>query len=177
MSLLIFSFRRQQNIDRKSRINLRLMQLRQKQMDLQTYAANIADGTTSLNDLLTTPSALFPRMMQFMQYSNAYAAQAAQQKFAMMGMMGAFNQLGAMPPQQQQMYQSIMMQQLMKQEQETISRSEQKRLNVEDKKIEQEIARLETQLKMIDAEEQGLERGEDAGIKSSTPRYGFSANG
>lgn len=172
MSLLIFSFRRQQIIDQKSRINLRLMQLRQKQMDLQTYAANIADGTVSLNDLLTTPSALFPRMMQFMQYSNAYAYQGAQQKLAMMGMMGAFNQLGAMPPQQQQMYQSIMMQQLMKQEQENVSRGEQKRLNAEDKKIEQEIARLDTQLKMLEAEEQGVDKAEDNGIKSSTPRFG-----
>lgn len=172
MSLLIFSFRRQHNIDLKARINLRLMQLRQKQMDLQTYAANVAEGAVTLNGLLTTPSALFPRMMQFMQYSNAYAYQAAQQKFAVMGMMGAFSQLGQLPPQQQQAYQSIMIQQLAKQEQETISRSEQKRLNVEDKKIEQEIARLETQLKMLEAEDQGIDKAEEKGIQSSTPKFG-----
>lgn len=172
MSLLIFSFRRQQNIDRKSRINMRLMQLRQKQIDLQTYAANIADGSVSLNDLLTTPSALFPKMMQFMQYSNAYSYQAAQQKLAMMGMMGSFSQLAGAPPQQQQMYQSIMLQQLMKQEQETVARSEQRRLNVEDKKIEQEIAKLETQLKMLDAEDQGIDKAEEKGIQSSTPKFG-----
>lgn len=177
MSFLIFSFRRQQIIDQKSRINMRLMQLQQKQFELQTYAANIADGSVSINDLLTTPSSLFGRMMQFMQYSNAYAAQGAQQKMMMMGAMGAFSQLGAMPPQQQQMYQGMMMQQLMQQERDQVCKVEQKRLNAEDKKVEQEIARLNTQLKMLEEEEKNVDQGEERGIKSSTPRYGFSANG
>lgn len=175
MSLLIFSFRRQQIIEAKSRINMRLMQLQQKSLELQTYASNIADGSVSLNDLLTTPSSLFGRMMNFMQYSNNFAYQGAQQKMMMLGMSGALGQFGAVPPQQQQMYQSIMMQQLMQQERDRVCKIEQNKLNQEDKKVEQEIARLNTQLKMLEAEEQNVEKAEDKGIQSSTPKFG--ANG
>ena len=59
MGVLIFSYRRQQIIAQKSRLNFKILQLHQKLMDLQTYAASVADGIVSFDDLTQAPSSIF----------------------------------------------------------------------------------------------------------------------
>lgn len=170
MSLLIFSFRRQFIIQRKSELNFKLMMLRQKQMDLQSYAASIADGSVSLNDLMKAPASQFNRMSIFMMYSHQSAMMGAQQKFGMMSQVP-----GAIPPvqdpQMQQQYQQMLFKNLYDQERERFNKQEQAILNEQDKKMEQEMNQIQTQLSMLEAEEKTVSEAETKAAESSAPKY------
>lgn len=170
MSLLIFAYRKQDIIRRKSDLNLKLMELKKKLMDLQTYASSIADGTVSMNDLMNAPASQFSRMSIFMNYSHQSAMQGAQQKFAYLSQTP-----GAMPQmqnaQQQQQYSQMMFKNLYDQEREKTSKIETKILNQQDTKIQQDIARMETQLKMLDSEEQSVSDAEGKAAEKSAPKY------
>lgn len=170
MSILIFAYRKQDIIRRKNDLNFKLLALKQKLMDLQSYASSIADGTVSLNDLMKAPPSMFGRMSIFMQYSNQAAMMGAQQKYSMLAMTP-----GAIPmvqdPNMQQMYNQMVFKNLYDQEREKSSKLEQKILNEQDKRIQQETARIETQLKMLDAEEEKVTAAEDSAAKKSAPNY------
>lgn len=170
MSLLIFVYRHQDIIQRKSALNMKLMTLKQKLFDLQSYAASISDGSVSLNDLMNAPASQFNRMSIFMQYSHQAAMQGAQEKFAVMSQMpGAIPQM--QNPQLQQQYQQMMFKSLYEQEKDRFNKVEHKLLNQQDTKISQEVAKLETQLKMLDAEEQKVTEAEDKAAEKGAPRY------
>ncbi len=170
MSLLIFTHRRHEIINRKSQLNLQLMEMKRKLMDLQSYAAKIADGTVSMDDMMTAPASMFNKMSIFMMYSHQQAMMGAQQKFAVMSQVP-----GAMPqmpnPQLQAQYQQMMFKNYYDQEREKFAQVEQKQLNVEDTKIQQEIARVETQLKMLDEEEKSCKEAEGEGAKNAIAKY------
>ena len=68
MSLLIFAYRKLDIIRQQNELNFRLMNLTRKLSDLQQYAANVADGSVSMSDMMNTPSSMFGRQMMYMQY-------------------------------------------------------------------------------------------------------------
>lgn len=175
MGLLLFSYRRQSIIARKADINMKLLQLRQKQMDLQSYASSIADGSVSLNDLMGAPASVFMRMTGFMQASHQQALMGAQMglpgMLAMAAGSGVFNN---MQPQMQQQYQYMLFKNLYDKEREKFSRQEEKILHTEDKRIEQQIAQLNTQVQMLEAEEKGIEKAEGEEAQRSTPKFGLA---
>ncbi len=170
MSLLIFTYRHQDIIKRKADLNFKLMNLKQKLMDLQTYASNIADGTVSMNDLMTAPASMFNRMSIFMMSSHQASLSGASEKFTLMSQIP-----GSMPqmqnPQLQEQYANMMFKNLYDQEREKFGKVEQKILNQQDTKIQQECSRLETQLKMLDAEEQQVSESEGKAAEKSAPKY------
>jgi len=170
MSLLIFSFQRQKIIQLKSDLNMKLIGLKLKLMDLQSYASSIADGTVSMNDLMNSPPSQFGRMSIFMMYSHQAAMAGAQQKFGLMSQTP-----GVMPPTQdpnlQQQYQYMLFKNLYEQERQNFSKMEAKMLNEQNKKIEQEVAQVETQLKMIEAQENSVKEAEAKAAENSAPKY------
>lgn len=105
MGLLIFAYRKLDIIHRKNELQYRLMNLTRKLSDLQQYAANIADGSVSMNDMMNTPSSMFGRQMMFMQYAHNGALFGAQQKFGMMQPMIAMQMQQMQDPNMQMMYQ------------------------------------------------------------------------
>ena len=170
MSLLIFAYRHQDIIRRKSWLNLKLMTLKQKLFDLQSYASSIADGSVSLNDLMNAPASQFNRMSIFMMTSHQIAIQNSQERYMVMRQMpGAIPQAGT--PELQQQYDRMLQNSLYKQEKEKFSQVEVKLLNQQDTKIQQEVARMETQLKMLDAEEQKVSEAEDKAAEKGAPKY------
>lgn len=170
MSLLIFSYRKLDIIHRKNELNYRLMNLTRKLEDLQQYAANIADGSISMSDMMHTPSSMFNRQMMFMMYSHNASIWGAQQKFGMMQPMLQM-QMQQMDPQSQAMYQQWVYKNLYDQERERMGKQEAKLLNEQEKQIQKEKAQLETQLKMLDQEYESCKQGEDAAIKQWKPEY------
>lgn len=174
MGLLVFSYRRQSIIARKADINLKLLQLRQRQMDLQSYASSIADGSVSMNDLMGAPASVFGRMTSFMTSSHQQALMGAQQNIggtlAMAQANGVFANLN---PQMQQQYQQMIFKNLYDKERERFSHQEEKVLNHEDKRIEQQVAQLSTQLQMLEAEEKGVEKAESEDAQKSAPKFGL----
>ena len=172
MSLLIFAYRKLDITRQKSDLNYRLMQLTQKLSDLQQYAANIADGSVSMSDMLNTPGTMFGRQMMYMQYAHNGALFGAQQKMAMMQPMIAMQmqQMGNNPAYQQ-MYQNWIFNSLYEQERQRMGKQEQKLLNEQEKQIQAEKLKLETQLKMLDQELEALKEGEHKSIQQWKPEF------
>lgn len=170
--LLVFSYLHQYIINRKANVNQKLIALRQKQMDLQNYASSVADGSVSLNDLMNAPPTMFGRMMAHMTASHQQALNGAQMgmpgMLAMAAGSGIFNN---MQPEMQQQYQYMLYKNLYDKEREKFGRQEEKILHTEDKRIEQQIAQLTTELQMIEAQEKSVSEAEANEAKNSAPKY------
>lgn len=156
---------------RKNDLNYRLMNLTRKLSDMQQYAANIADGSVSMSDMMNTPSSMFGRQMMYMQYAHNGALFGAQQKMAMMQPQIAMQMQQMQDPNYQAMYQQWIFKSLYDQERERMGKQETKLLNEQEKQIQAEKAKLETQLKLLDQELEACKQGEDAAIKQWKPEY------
>ena len=170
MSLLIFAYRKLDINRRKSDLNYRLMELTRKLSDLQQYAANIGDGSVSMSDMMNTPNSMFGRQLMFMQYAHNGSLFGAQQKFAMMQPVIAA-QMQQMQPEMQQMYQNWIFKNLYDQERERMGKQEAKLLNEQEKQIQAEKMKIETQLKLLDQELQACKEGEDKYIEAWKHNY------
>ena len=171
MGLLIFAYRKLDIIHRKNELQYRLMNLTRKLSDLQQYAANIADGSVSMNDMMNTPSSMFGRQMMFMQYAHNGALFGAQQKMAMMQPQIAMQMQQMQDPNMQMMYQQWIFKNLYDQERERMGKQETKLLNEQEKQIQAEKAKLETQLKLLEQEYEACKQGEENEIKMWKPEY------
>ena len=171
MSLLIFAYRKLDIMHRKNDLNYRLMNLTRKLSDMQQYAANIADGSVSMSDMMNTPSSMFGRQMMYMQYAHNGALFGAQQKMAMMQPQIAMQMQQMQDPNYQVMYQQWIFKSLYDQERERMGKQETKLLNEQEKQIQAEKAKLETQLKLLDQELEACKQGEDAAVKQWKPEY------
>ena len=169
MTFLLFVYRHQQIIAEKSRINLRLDNLRQKLMDLQSYAASVADGKVTMSDLMQAPPSMFGQMSLFMMSSSQQAYAGANEKFMQMRAMGGIQQM--QDQQTQQMYNNVVFKALFDQQREGFGEQEKKRLNVEDTKIQQEVAKLEDQLKMLDATDTKVTEQESKAAEKGAPSF------
>ena len=170
MSLLIFGFRKIDIIRQKNDLNYRLMQVSKKLSDLQQYSANIGDGSVSMFDMMNTPASMFNRQMMFSMYSHNMALAGAQQNFMMMQPMMNM-QMQQMDPSAQAMYQQWVFKNLYQQQKERINKVEQKLLNQQETQIQQEKAKIESQLKMLDQELQSVSEAENKAIENWKPNY------
>lgn len=171
MSLLIFAYRKLDINRQRSDLNYRLMEITKKLSDLQQYASNIADGSVSMSDMMNTPASMFGRQLMYMQYAHNGALFGAQQKMAMMQPM-IMQQMQQMPnPQYQAMYQQWIFKNLYNQERERMGQQEQKLLNEQEKQIQAEKTKIETQLKLLDQEYDSCKQGEDKEVQRWKPEY------
>ena len=164
-------------IRQKNELNYRIVALTRKLNELQQYAANIGDGTLSMTDMLNVPASMFNRTMAFMMYSHNGALRGAQMNMQMMS-----PQINMQIQQMQQMsqnqdpnaaamYQNYIFQNLYKQELEKYQKHEQKLLNQQEQEIQQEKARLEAQLRMIEAEYESTVQAEKQSAQFWKPEY------
>ncbi len=166
----VFAMRKMLLTQRINQINFKLMQLSQKQSDLALFGANIQDGMVTPDEYMNSPASLFGAQMQFGQQAMMMAMPQAQvqmqyymQQQQMMQMQGIQPQ---MMPNQNNVFQSFIRQAL-----ESAAKGMTKRVAAEENKIEMERTRLTTQLKAAQQELESCEKGEDEGIKRSTPKY------
>ena len=80
-------------------------------------------------------------------------------------------QMQQMQPGMQQMYQNWIFKNLYDQERERMGKQEAKLLNEQEKQIQAEKLKLETQLKLLDQELQACKEGEDKSIEQWKPNY------
>jgi len=173
MGVLIFAYRKQDIIRRKSDLEFKLLQMSEKLRNLQSYGSSIADGSVSMNDLMNAPASVFNRMSSFMMYSHQASITGAQQKMGMLSMTpGAIPQV--QDPKMQQQYNSMVMKNLYDQEREKFGKIEEKMLNEQEKKLSSENEKLSTQLKMLEAELAEVTKAEDNAIKASAPKFGLN---
>ena len=151
MAILMFIARKHDLISQQYKYQARLQELTRKLSDMQQYAANIADGSVSMFDMMNTPASMFGRTMMYMTYSHNMAVQNAQMNFMNMQPMIA-QQMMQMDPTSQMMYQQWIQQSLYKQERERMAKIEAKLMNQQEQEIMQEKQKIEAQLKMIEQE-------------------------
>ncbi len=171
MSLLIFAYRKLDIMHQKSDLNYRLMNLTRKLSDLQQYASNIADGSVSMSDMMNTPGSMFGRQLMYMQYAHNGALFGAQQNYAMMQPQIAMQMQQIQDPNMQMMYQQWIFKNLYDQQREKIAKHEAKLLNEQEKEIQAEKAKIETQLKLLDQELESCKEGEKSAIEQWKPNY------
>lgn len=170
--LFVGSYRIQQILGLKSKLNFRLNELNLREMDLQSYSSSIADNSISINDLMNVPASMFNRMSIFMNYSHQSAMAGVQQKIGPMMTMAQANGIFTnMPAQYQQQYQQMLFNSLYEQERKNFTDNERNILNEEEKKIEQEKAQIQTQLQMLDAEQKTTQEAVDQAAKDSAPKF------
>ena len=173
MSPLVFAYRKLQLIHQRNDLQYRLLELTKKLSDLQQYSANIGDGSVSMFDMMNTPASMFGRTMMYMTYAhNGSLMNAQQQMQQMMALPQIQAQMQQMQdPNQQMMYQKWIFDNLYKQQREQFGKVEQKLLNEQEKAIQQEKAKLETQLKLLEAEFESTKQGEDKAAEQWKPEY------
>lgn len=173
MCLLMFHKRRLDIIHRQYEMNARLNEITMKIHDLQQYASNIADGTISINDMANTPASMFNRTLMYMSYAHNGAIMGANTNMQQIMMLPNVQaQMAQMTdPNQQMMYQQWIFQNLYAQQREQFSKQETKLLNEQEKQLQQEKTKIETQLKMLQAELEGVRQGEQDAVKQWKPEY------
>lgn len=172
MTLLLFTYRRHQIIAEKNELNYKLDALRRKRMDLQAYAANIADGPVTMQKLMDVPASQFDRMSIFTAFSNQVGMAGAQENLAKMQQAGALQlMMNQVPAEQQQAYLAYIQNQMFEKARSDFADHEKKLLNAEDKKIEQQQAEMEDRLKMVEAEEKTVEEQEGKAAEASAPKF------
>lgn len=171
MSLLIFGYRKLDIIHRKNELNYRLMELTRKLSDLQQYSANIADGSVSMHDMTNTPGSMFGRQMMFMNYAHNAALFGAQQNMAYMQPQIQMQMQQMQDPNQQMMYQNWIFQSLYKQQREQVAKQEAKLLNAQEKEIEAEKQKIQTQLQLLEQEYGACVDGEKKSLEMFKPEY------
>ena len=168
--VLMFIARKHDLIHQQYEWQKKLQDITRRLSDMQQYAANIADGSVSMFDMMNTPGSMFGRAMMYMSYSHNMAVQNAQMKFLGMQPMIA-QQMAQMDPNSQMMYNQWVQQSLYKQERDRMAKIEAKVLNQQEKEMMQEKVKIEAQLKMIEQELESVKQAEDSGIQALKPRY------
>ena len=174
MSFLIFAYRKQQIIRLKNELSFKLNALTQRLMDLQRYSASISDNTVSLNDLIQSPPSMFNRMSIFMMSSHQVAQASANDKFPYMQQMMLASNPQFQDPKNNELkkqYENSIYLELYNKGREERGKQEEKLLNMENLKIDQEKAKIADQLKLLDAEEEKVSTAEDAAAKKTAPNY------
>ena len=171
MSLLIFAYRKLDINRQRSDLNYRLMEITRKLSDLQQYASNIGDGSVSMSDMMNTPSSMFGRQLMYMQYAHNAALFGASQQMQMMQPQIAMQMQQMQNPQYQQMYQQWVFKNLYDQERERMGKQEQKLLNEQEKQIQAEKQKIETQLKLLDQEYDACKQAESKEAERWKPEY------
>lgn len=170
MAILMFTARKHDLTSRIFNYQARLQEITRKISDMQQYAANIADGSVSMFDMMNTPASMFGRSMMFMQYSHNTAVQNAQMNFTGIQPM-LTQQMAQMDPNSQMAYQNWVMQNLYKQERERVAKQEAKLLNQQEKELTQDKQKIETALKMAETELESVKEAEKKGIEMFKPNY------
>lgn len=172
MAILMFAARIHHLTSSINRHQERLMEITRRISDLQSYAASIADGAISMQDMMNTPASMFGRMFTFAGYSHNQAMMNANMQIndpgfqAMLGM-----QTQGMDPQAQQAYMNWVQQSMYKQAREQINKQEARLLNQQEKELTQEKEKLEATIKMEEADLESARKARDKGIEQFAPKY------
>lgn len=167
----IFTMRKLMLTNRINSIQLKMMEISQKTMDLASYSANIADGNVSIEELANSSASIYQRQMLFNQVNGANAnvqADAAMQNLIASGGIANAQASGAevnLNSLFTSFYQNAM---------KSAAENEQKKISVMEKELDQQRLKLETQLQAAQKELEQVEQAETKGIEMSTPKYSGS---
>lgn len=168
---VVFAVRKMELTARINRMQLKLLELQQKESDLVSYGGNVQDGLITPYEAANSPASIFGRQQQFMGDALAAAGPEAQQAYNIWKANYDVAQANSNGQLMDSYDPQMMFNGFFKQSLEASAKEEQNNI----KKIETEIAlekvMLETHIKAAEAELEKVEKAEDAGIKRSAPDF------
>ena len=162
-------------IGKKNDIQLKLTQLTDELMDFQSYASAISEGAISAGDMMTLPSSIFGRAIEYTQASNMYAIAKTREEYTAMMNNGYLNSLymnNNIPVEQREAFNRQLLQQLHTQALQAFKRQESILLNQKEKALEKKKTSLETQAEEIDAQLQSIDKRLSQEAQNSVPKFG-----
>lgn len=171
MGFLMFTARVHDLMHRKHQIQYDLAKITKRLRDLQQYATMVGNGSISIGQLLAAPGTMMGRTMAYLAYAHNTSMQYMQQNAPMMMQMYG-QQMGMQNnPQQQAMMQNYIMRSLYTQGRERARQVEEKNLNEEEHRLEQEKEKLQTLHDEVAQELKSAREARDADIKDMAPKY------
>lgn len=165
MGILLSISRKFSLISEINSVEATVMKLRRKLSELHSYVSLIADGKVSVSDLMNCPGNYFGAMSVFMIGSHQMAQMSAQQKMAYMtGVPGAMPQI--QDPQMQQQYLRAMQMNFYEQARKESAKQVEEQARKEGEGIEQDLARNNQQLSMLQEEKKKVDEESKESIKS-----------
>lgn len=172
MAILMFVARIHHLTSSINRHQERLMEITRRISDMQDYAATIAKGSLTLDDIASAPSSMFGRLLAFSQYSDARAAMMRDAQFNDPGFQAALTmQTQNMAPEILPQYTKWIQDNMYAQARDQVSKEEARMLNLEEKKLTQEKEKLEALIKMEEADLESAKKARDKGIEQMAPKY------
>ncbi|GBF22653.1 hypothetical protein tpqmel_0057 [Candidatus Gastranaerophilus sp. (ex Termes propinquus)] len=179
MTWVMLSLRKATLKSRMSDLQMQSLQLSQRIQDLQHYASSIADGSISMSEMANSPSSIFGTQMQYIAASSPIAYQSAQIKTT-----AYLQQMGQLQMDTQGQYQLVtdptgatsdvdpylVFNEIYKQELKEYSKQIGEKVHAEEKELESQRLRIESQLKAAEAEYESVAKQEDSNIKNDAIR-------
>lgn len=174
MAWVTCSIRSMSLLNRKFDMNMQLMKISQRLMDLQTFGSNIANGAVSASAMASCPSSMFGTQSAYLSQSAQVAYQSASvktndylQRIGMInqGTNGQYQLAAEGQNSQTQPY--LIFNEIYKQELKECANKLTEKINAEEKQLTQKKLTLETQLKAVEAEYESIQKTIDDDIKNS----------
>lgn len=168
----IFSARKILLTSQKNMMNMKLMQITQKRLQIMQYASVIADGDTTAEEISTMSGDNYVRSLIYRNGSYTQAAADASgslQETHSLALQETNNQ--NLSVEEDQALQSTLYRNNFDSSLQDQAKAEQKKLDAEEYQLELEQKRLETQLQAITTELQTVEQAETKEIEASAPKY------
>ncbi len=170
MLLACFTMRKIHLNTRMNMLQLQLNQIVQKIQDLSMLGANAMDGIITPDELMTSPASIFMDQLRFSNLAiNNAGGRAVANMQLYLGNQAALAQQGivnTMPTDHNHIFNALLRQEL-----EKFGKYMSKRVSAEENKLQTRKLKIESELKVAQAEYERVEKAEEEGIKRTAPNY------
>ncbi len=172
MGLLMYSAHVHNLIHRKYELEKKLLDINKQYEDLHKYAERVGKGNMTLSDMLSMPSSMMGRAMNFIGFAHNNAMQYATTQGPQYEQWMMMQNGGMQDPQQAQMMHNYIMTQLYYQAREQAAELEKRNLNEIDRELQEQKEELETDLKIVEEELKTYKQQKNEAIKDIVPNFG-----
>lgn len=155
-----------------NRQQARLQEITRRIHDLQEYSAVIADGSSTMADMMNVPGSMVNRLVMYNGISHNSAMMQVEMQMNNPGFKESLAMTTqGMSPEGLAQYEFMVKSNLYKQAREEFAKREAKFLNQQEKELTMEKERLEASLKMLEADLESAKKARDKGIEMFAPKY------
>lgn len=171
MGFLMYTAHVHNLISKKQECERKLLDITKQYDDFHAYAERVGNGSMTIGDLLSTPSSMMGRAMNFMAYAHNSAMQYATTYGPQYEQMYMQQTGGASDPQQAQMMHNYIMQQLYMQARQEVAEVEKRNLNEIEAQLKKQKEEAETDLAIVEKELETYKKQQRDSIKDVIPEF------
>lgn len=152
--ILAGSWRIRQLIQQRSDRKYRLQKLNIELNDLKSYGQNIADGGISIGEMMRTPTSMYTRQLNYMNWAAQYSETNATNQMQQLMATPYYQNMMAQQtdPNVQQSYQKMLYESFYKQAQAQFSKYEVSLIHEKERAMEEERQTIQEEISAIEGE-------------------------